>query len=238
MIKRYKIAGLVTEVEFFNSILEKQGVDYEYDGNEPCVIKIKVPDDFLENQIKENPHLTPDEIEYIWTGYDFNRKILKHGVFVLHSSAVVYNGYAYLFSADCGTGKSTHTSFWQKNFGENNARILNDDKPLILKQNDVFCASGSPWSGKTDKNINICVPIAGVALLNRSETNSISPITSLQAFTELYSQTYRPSSVEDVDILLALFNDFLASSKFYRLKCNMSCEAAQTAYDAMKPLHN
>ena len=38
--------------------------------------------------------------------------------------------YAYVFSADSGTGKSTHTQLWLEHFGDR-AYILNDDKPAI-----------------------------------------------------------------------------------------------------------
>ncbi|MBQ9920908.1 MAG: hypothetical protein IJO52_01880 [Clostridia bacterium] len=236
MYRRYNIAGLITDIEYFSPTLEKQSAAYKYDGDEQCHVKIKVPEKFMESQIKNNPQLSPDELEYIWTGYDFSRQIIKHGAFVMHSSAVAYEGYAYMFSADCGTGKSTHTSFWQKNFGEDKAVILNDDKPIIIKKDGIFCASGTPWSGKTDKNTNICIPIAGISVLERGEKNSISSITPIEAFRILYSQTYHPSKAEETDILLSLFNDFLANVRAFRLKCNMSCEAAQTSYNAMKPL--
>ena len=235
MFRKYKIAGIITEIDYSSKILEKQAASYIYDGCEPADIKIKVPEEFLQEQIKNNPHLTRDEVDYIFTGFDFYRKVLKFNAFLIHSSAVMYKGYAYLFSANCGTGKSTHTSFWQKNFGEEKAVILNDDKPLIIKKDGAFHAAGTPWSGKSDKNVNISVPIAGIAVLERASENSIEKIAPIDAFKELYNQTYRPSSQQDVDNVLGMFNDFLSNVNLYRLHCNMSCEAAQVAYNAMKP---
>ena len=55
---------------------------------------------------------------------------------MLHSSAVVADGKAYLFTADSGTGKSTHTQLWPRMFGDR-AYILNDDKPALLDEYEV-----------------------------------------------------------------------------------------------------
>lgn len=235
MFRRYKIADLITEIDYSSKTLEKQSAAYAYDGSAPCDIRIQIPDDFLEMQTVKNPHLTRDDLYYIWTGYDFYRQALNFGSFMMHASAVMYDGHAYLFSANCGTGKSTHASLWQKNFGEENAKIINDDKPLIIKKNGVYHAAGTPWSGKSDKNINISIPIAGIAVIEQAPQNSINPISPIEAFKELYSQTYRPGNAEAVDKLLVMFNELLTSTALFRLKCNISLEAAQTSYEAMRP---
>lgn len=235
MFKRYNIADIIVEVDSSGKTFQKQSADYLYDGDRPTDIKIKVPDDIIQQQQKSNPHLSTDDIDYILTGFDFYRKVLDFGAFFMHSSAVAYNGHAYLFSANCGTGKSTHTSFWQKNFGQDKALIINDDKPLIIKKNGIYYAAGTPWSGKSDKNLNLCFPIAGIAIIERDLTNSIESISPIDAFKELYNQTYRPYQQQQIDKLLVMFNDFLSNVNFFRLKCNMSCQAAQVAYNAMCP---
>ena len=236
MFKRYKIADIIADIDCSSKIFENQSKAYEYsDADISCDMQIKVPEDFLQRQMQLNPHLTADELEYMWSGFDFYRKALRFNAFMMHSSAVMYEGYAYLFSANCGTGKSTHASFWQKNFGEDKAVIINDDKPLIVQKNGVFHACGTPWSGKSDKNVNVCVPIAGIAIIERAAENSIEPISPIEAFKELYNQTHRPDNVKAVDLLIGMFNEFLTSTRLFKLHCNMSCEAAQTAYNAMRP---
>ncbi|MBE6687757.1 MAG: hypothetical protein E7588_00600 [Ruminococcaceae bacterium] len=231
---RYNIAGLITEIDFISETLAKQSAAYAYSGGRPTDIYIKVPDQVMDYHLERNPHLTRGELDYILTGFDFSRQVINYNAFVMHSSCVMYDNEAFLFSADCGTGKSTHASFWQKNFGEDNALILNDDKPLIIKKNGVFHAAGTPWSGKSDKNLNFSAPIAGIALLERAVQNSVVKISAIEAFKELFRQTFRPNNAEDIDKVLAIFNDFLASTGLFRLHCNMSCEAAQTAYEAMR----
>ena len=62
----------------------------------------------------EQSHLTLEECEYIFVGLEFYRKLLLQGGMMIHASAVEVDGRVYLFSADSGTGKSTHTKQWQK----------------------------------------------------------------------------------------------------------------------------
>ena len=73
---------------------------------------------------------------------------------MVHASAVEVDGKAYLFSADSGTGKLTHTKQWQNYFGKERALIINDDKPAIRKDKNGWAAYGTPFSGKTDENLN------------------------------------------------------------------------------------
>lgn len=83
---------------------------------------------------------TIDEAEEFATASIFNRKIIHRGAMLVHSSALVFDGKAYLFSADSGVGKSTHTKMWLKRFGSK-AHILNDDKPVVkLKTKSRYAA--------------------------------------------------------------------------------------------------
>ena len=90
----------------------------------------------------------PRKLEYAYVGAEFNRKFLKYGGIMIHSSAVEVDGKAYLFSAPCGTGKSTHTKQWQKYFGADQAIIINDDKPVLRRLEDGWYAYGTPLVGK------------------------------------------------------------------------------------------
>ena len=80
---------------------------------------IDLDNEFYEKMQEENMQgCSLESIEYIYTGTIFNRLLINHHGCMLHSSAVVVDGYAYLFSADSGTGKSTHTGLWIEHFKE------------------------------------------------------------------------------------------------------------------------
>jgi len=73
--------------------------------------------------------------------------LLTQNTLLLHSSTVAVDGKAYLFTAKCGTGKSTHTRLWRELLGER-VVMVNDDKPFLRFTPEGILACGSPWSGK------------------------------------------------------------------------------------------
>ena len=170
-------------------------------------------------------------IEYMVTGSLFYHALIHHDGILLHSSAVILDGKAYLFSANSGTGKSTHTALWLKAFP--GAEILNDDKPAIRFLNDGIYVYGTPWSGKTDLNLNKKVPLQGIAFLERGTENVISPMHSMKALENLLNQTVRPGEKECASKLFDLLDQLISRVPIYKLTCNMNEEAAHVSYEAM-----
>lgn len=177
------------------------------------------------------PDASDSLIEYMETGAIFYRSLISHAGFLLHASAVVYENKAYLFSAPSGTGKSTHTSLWLKEFP--GAEILNDDKPAIRIFDDGIYVYGTPWSGKTDQSINRKVPLQGIAFLKRGEENSIAEMPSINALANLLNQTIRPGQKEYANALLDLINQIIKRVPIYQLSCNMDPSAAHLSYETM-----
>ena len=167
-MEKFLIAGLKTEYNVRGALLKERSAPYnaDFDSGE-TQIRLNIKEDFLEQQRKAMPHLSLEEHEYMWTCEAFYRELLNHGGIMLHSSCVEKDGYAYLFSARSGTGKSTHTHLWLKNL--ENTRIINDDKPALVHEKGVWYACGTPFSGKTDENLNVKVPVRAIVFLHRSE---------------------------------------------------------------------
>lgn len=134
MPKYYKITGLTVEMESFGRTVT-QAEPYLCEPVEQPDIRICSDWQRLK---KIAGHLSDEDCEYLSSGGSFYNQLLKFDGMLLHSSAVVMDGYAYLFSAPCGTGKSTHTALWRKVFGEDRARILNDDKPALRFEDGRF----------------------------------------------------------------------------------------------------
>ena len=228
---KYNIAGIIVDMDVRFPRLRMQSESYIYTGDSPASVKIRLTDGFFRDRLAENPHLDYDMIEYIYVGSEFYNALIHFDGMLLHSSCVVYNGGAYLFSAPCGTGKSTHTQIWLKRFP--GAYILNDDKPAIRITDDGVYAFGTPFSGKTNLNVNAGVPIKGICVLSRDTYNHIEPITADDALFNILNQTVRPSDESAMDKLLATLDAVLSSVPVYRLFCNMELDAAETAYDGM-----
>ena len=232
--EKYRIAGINTRMRLFeNGRTKKQAQEYlcDFEGEEELFICLT--EDALKEQQQKLPHLSFDECEYIWTCELFCRRLLEFGGFMLHASAVVYKDRAYLFSAPSGTGKSTHTQLWLKAFGEDNAYILNDDKPVIRLKDGQIMVYGTPWSGKTDFNKNRGVPLQGICFLERAKENHIQRIDAKDAVFKILNQTIRPGDEGLMSNLLQLIDCVLGASDVFRMGCNMSLDAAYTAYNEM-----
>ena len=194
-------------------------------------IKIRFPEGFLEQKQRENPHLTVEDCEYIWMGSEFYNALPAFGGMMLHSSAVVYNGKGYLFSAPSGTGKSTHTQLWLKEF--EGSYILNDDKPAIMLTDKGIYVYGTPFSGKTDWNVNTGVPLQGICALERGEKNTIERMSVEEATYRIMNQTVRPYDEEMMIKMLDVLDEVLGKIPTYKLYCNIDAEAAHISYEAM-----
>lgn len=226
----YNIAGLCVKMDTFGRTLE-QAEPYraEPGGAEPQII-LRGDGAALH---RKQPHLSEDECEYLSTGDSFYRQLLAFDGMLLHASAVMMDGYAYLFSAPCGTGKSTHTALWQRVFGSERAVILNDDKPALRWDGHRFLAFGTPWSGKSAQNENCCVPVAGICMLSRGETNTISPFGGVNAIRALLEQTVRPRDPGAISALLDLIDKLMTHVPMWKMECNMDPEAARVSHAAM-----
>lgn len=169
----YDIAGLTVEIKNPCGRTAKQAIPYlsdNQDKNRHIDITIDVNKERVRAAMQEHPELNSDDWEYMLTGSDFYTELIKFGGILLHSSCVAVDGYAYAFSADSGTGKSTHTQLWLKHFGKS-AHIVNDDKPAIRIIGGKVYACGTPWSGKYDYSTPEIMPLAGICFLERSEDN-------------------------------------------------------------------
>lgn len=231
---KYNIAGIIVDMNVRFPRLTLQSEDYKCDEDIDANIKIRLTPEFYEQKLIENPHLDYEMIEYIWMGSEFYNALIHFNGMLLHSSCVVYNNEAYLFSAPCGTGKSTHTQLWLKRF--DGAYILNDDKPAIrITENGVY-AYGTPFSGKTNLNVNNGVPIKGICVLERDTFNHIEPISPDDALFSILNQTVRPINEDDMDKMLSTLDKVLKSVPVYRLYCNMELDAPETAYNGMNKM--
>ena len=228
MIYYYRIAGLLIQMETFGRTLE-QAAAYRAEKGTPDVVITSHPEALR----KAQPHLSMDACEYLSTGSSFYRQLLEFDGMLIHASAVVKDGFAYLFSAPCGTGKSTHTTLWREVFGEDQVLMLNDDKPALRREDGKWYAYGTPWSGKTAQNTNIRVPLGGVCVLQRGEKNEITPFSGASAAFALLEQTVRPVAAGSREKLLELLDDMMTKTPVWKLRCTPTKEAALVAHGAM-----
>ena len=224
----YKIAGLRVRMDTFGRT-QTQATPYLCAHFEEAEIEIQSK---RETMKKWAPNLDDNDLEYMGTGTSFYRQLLNYDGLLLHSSAVMMDGEAYLFSAPSGTGKSTHTQLWLQVFGDR-AKILNDDKPAMRLENGVWYAYGTPWSGKYDYSVNTKVPLAGICILSRGDENRILPYGGAKAIHDILTQTIRSSDADAMIKLLELLDQLVTAVPVWKMECTPDPEAARVAYRAM-----
>ncbi len=160
-------------------------------------------------------------------------ELAAYNIFLMHSSVIEVNGFAYAFCAKSGVGKSTHTKLWLKNIP--NARVLNGDKPLLRLESDgSLTAFGTPWNGKENWGENISAPLAAICFLERGLENSIRRANDDEIITRMAHQLYLRGERSSVERRLMLMDALVRAVPYYVLACNISDEAALLSYNTMK----
>ena len=155
--------------------------------------------------------------------------LLERNTLLLHGSTVAVDDQAYLFTAACGTGKSTHTRLWREVFCDR-AVMVNDDKPFLSLNCDGVLAYGSPWTGKHGLGSNVCCPLKGICILKRGNENRIRQIDPSLARDILLHQCFHPEGGQNV---LPMVNDLMDRVVLWEMECTKDPSAALIAWSAM-----
>ncbi|MBR7178459.1 MAG: hypothetical protein IKD27_02935 [Oscillospiraceae bacterium] len=202
-------------IEIHRADLEQEQRLLNLEADEEGLKRRKFPEPFLERSVIQRR---------------IADALLERNVLMLHGSTVAVDAQAYLFTAACGTGKSTHTRLWRELLGVR-AVMVNDDKPFLRFTGDGILACGSPWSGKHGLDTNISVPLHGICILKRGPENKIHRIGAGECREMLRQQCHVPEGMEDR--VEALLSDLTERVALWEMECTKEIQAAQTAYGAM-----
>ncbi len=166
-----------------------------------------------------------------YIGEAFAYMALNRKRVVFHSSAIAFNGVGVCFSAPSGTGKSTHAELWEQYY---NAERLNDDTPALYVENGVAYVCGTPWSGKSELNLNQQLPLKAIVFLYQSPDNKIERIRGMGALKKMLSEAKIPEFSEQFQTGLSVVSDVLSSTPVYALGCNISKDAVDLVKDTLQ----
>ena len=162
----------------------------------------------------------------------FSNIAICRGGFVLHASSVSFSGKGIAFTAPSGTGKSTHASLWEKYY---NAKILNDDCPVIKCKENHPVMYGSPWSGSSNKSMPSSSPLSALVILEQSEQNSIRELTNEEAIPLILPRVFLPyQNPSLMDMALHNVESAIKDVPKYILKCRPDKEAAELVYQCIR----
>ena len=230
---RYKIADVVFDAKTIYKFSERLCENYRYDGEEKPVFSVEIIPEDIEKEKEKAPEFPDAYLECL----ALFRKLCDYTLdnaqgIIFHSSAIMVDGEAYLFTAPSGTGKSTHTRLCRDLLGDR-AVMINDDKPIIRYIDGDFYVYGTPWNGKHRLDTNTRARIKAICKIYQAKENVIERASASEMLITLLGQTIRPSEEEKMDKLLVLLDKMLKQVNLYKLGCNISKEAAELSFNTM-----
>lgn len=151
---------------------------------------------------------------------------------LMHGAVIAVQGRGVMFTAPSGTGKTTHMLFWKRRYGEA-VTVINGDKPIVRFARGKPVAFGTPWAGKERLQSNGSVGLTDICFIERSEKNEVERVEPAQYLERLMPQVLRHTTPQGVMATLALVDRLTETCRFWVVRCNMSEQAAEVAYEAI-----
>lgn len=155
------------------------------------------------------------------------------GTLEMHASVIMDGGKGYLFLAESGTGKSTHSRMWLENVP--GSRLLNDDNPVVRVLDDgSVWVYGSPWSGKTPCYRNESCPVGAMVEIVRAGVNRAAEKDAVNAFSRIWSSSSGMKLDEAMgEKLCDTVCGVVSAVKVFTLECLPDAEAARVCREAV-----
>lgn len=140
----------------------------------------------------------------------FWERLRKENMMAIHSSSIIYNDKAYLFSGLSGTGKTTHTNMWIDYY---NVEILDGDMCICGAKDEKIYAYGSPWCGSSGKFLNKTVELGGIVFLHQANDNYIKEMSEINKVINIYYRNFIiPLCKEHVSNLMRMASNISKNS--------------------------
>lgn len=228
MIRKLKIADIVVEMDLCFEETAYWYEPYYYDGEEEPEFSLAANPKRMDYLVENGLDITPPIAENVVLCTDFNRRLMKYFGSYIHSSALLFDNKVYLFSANSGVGKSTHTKKWLKRFGER-AVVINDDKPSFRFIDGKCIIYGTPFAGGTDIQKNLSAELGALVFIERSDINALEKIPISKAIALLLEQSPKRANEQMGERQLEMYSMLLTKYPAYLLKCNMDDSAVDAA---------
>ncbi len=171
------------------------------------------------------------DARYLWSSVCLAQLLLSKGSVFVHSSYIEYLGKGILFSAPCGTGKSTQASLWNTYRG---AKVINGDKATVIKGNGSFSVGGLPFCGTSRICHNVTLPLGAIVLLSQGKGNTVTRLGGIDAVQRLASNIYLDLFAPgEQAMLINLLIDLLGEIPVYSFECTPDESAVEALEKAL-----
>lgn len=228
-----QIAGLTVKISCKYPLSYELSKAFLADDSLSADIVVSVSEEAIAFEAENSDEITtPDYAEFICIYRMIAEQLPNFGCFVFHGAAISYEDDGYVFTAQSGTGKSTHIKLWRQFLGKS-ADIINGDKPIIkITQKGVFVCS-TPWAGKENWKKNRICKLDGIAFLERSKNCFAKKIDQKEAFSKIINQVYLPKKPEALTKTLDNIGILLSEVPLVQFGCDISENAVKTSFEAL-----
>lgn len=186
-----------------------------------------------ETFLTERSHSILMDTRYMWNTIALPQLLLGYGVLMMHASYIEYKGKAILFSAPCGTGKSTQADLWAKHRG---ATIVNGDKAAVMVDGGKVFATGLPFCGTSGICLNRTLPLSAIVLLKQAPVNEVELLKGVGALQGVLSNIYLDFLADGEALACAeLLDKILSDIPVYELRCTPDEGAVEALEKEMYP---
>lgn len=147
---------------------------------------------------------------------------------ILHACCVKTQMGGILFSGVSGVGKSTQGDLWCR---YEKAELINGDRPILNKKDNVWNAYGSPYAGSSKCHVNEHTEVKAIVMLVQAKTCSIRRLAGAEAFRRVIAQSTAESwNSKSMEKICDLTEELVSDIPVYEL----SCTPDRNAVDLLK----
>lgn len=172
------------------------------------------------------------EITNSFSHIGFEELLMYGNRLILHASLITTEYGGILFSGPSGIGKSTQARLWKEYKG---SEIINGDRPIMGKIDNVWYAWGSPYAGSSTYHSSKKVPVRAIILLGQGSRNHIEPVPPAVAFRKLYMQITNNSwNRWYVNKVVDMINELVNEIPMYDFVCTQDADAVDLVERCLK----
>lgn len=159
------------------------------------------------------------------------RLLMPFNRVIIHASAVIWKNQAYIFVAPSGGGKSTQAELWEAC----GAEVLNGDKVILMQEDNVWYACGSPVAGSSGIYKNMSAPLATIFVIQKNAHNCAVLLSKRVGFLHLYANAIKSEWDQEFNMrLLNVLEDVAMQVPVYELNCTPDLQAVQCARSCIR----
>lgn len=154
---------------------------------------------------------------YFWSSIPLAQLLLPKKAIMMHASYIDVGGSAVLFTAPCGTGKSTQAELWRIH---RNAEVLNGDKAGIFFKGGCAFAGGLPFCGTSKICHNKDLPLKAIVLLSQGKENRVKRLSGFEALQAVINNIYLDLLIpSEKQMCIDFVIELLEKIKVFSLEC-------------------